>query len=359
MKKVIKISTIIMLVFIFTGYVGNTNALIQNTTVLAQNEDSTPGTPRYQTAMFYNNNDLIEWLQTENVEDFQEGRYKNGISSWRDVGKVLIPSFENLDMYLNRIEVFLDGVIGFYYFTEDRRIAVTVVKIDDRYAEQAEKVDIAEYAVSKYGNAYANAPVIQMETDVKYQSSGEEKMQEISYVYATATDASGNPIDGAIFLIDGFEIRISQKYNNQEQKQDKKYINDLCLKIIPIEDLSAQIDPLDEITVTLNDRRLKFDVAPIIENGRTLVPMRKIFESLGAKVEWDGETQTVTAVRVNDKISLQIGSYTLIKNGQRINLDVPAKIINGRTLVPIRAISNTLGALVDWDDETQTVMIIN
>ena len=111
------------------------------------------------------------------------------------------------------------------------------------------------------------------------------------------------------------------------------------------------------ITVTINNVPVPMDVAPVVENGRTLVPLRAIFEALGAEVDWQQSTQTVTAVRGDMTVSLTIGSNVLIRNADRIVLDVPAKIVDGRTLVPVRAVSEAFGAAVDWDPSTRTVKI--
>ena len=113
----------------------------------------------------------------------------------------------------------------------------------------------------------------------------------------------------------------------------------------------------DEIKVIVNGTAVAFDQPPIIENGRTLVPLRAIFEALGAEVEWEQSTQTVTAVRGDVTITLQIGSNILKRNGESIELDVPAKIVGGRTLVPARAVAESFGAEVGWDAKTRTVTI--
>ena len=119
--------------------------------------------------------------------------------------------------------------------------------------------------------------------------------------------------------------------------------------------LAANVDK--NITVLLDSKKIPFDQPPVLENYRTLVPLRAIFESLGASVKWDDETKTVTAVKGDTTITLQIGQYGLNKNGQEILLDVPAKIIGGRTMVPVRAISEALGVKVDWDATTSTVLL--
>lgn len=89
-------------------------------------------------------------------------------------------------------------------------------------------------------------------------------------------------------------------------------------------------------TVTLNDQQLSFNVPPIIENSRTLVPLRAIFEAMGTTVTWDQNTRTATAFKGDTTVVLQIGSTTPTINGQVKQLDVPAKIVNGRTLAPFK-----------------------
>lgn len=110
-------------------------------------------------------------------------------------------------------------------------------------------------------------------------------------------------------------------------------------------------------TVFYNGEKIKFDQIPVIENGRTLVPLRAIFEKIGATVEWDGNTQTVTASKGDTKISLTIDNPAASKNNETITLDVPAKIINGRTLVPVRFIADCFGVDVGWDGVMQKVTL--
>lgn len=113
----------------------------------------------------------------------------------------------------------------------------------------------------------------------------------------------------------------------------------------------------DNIKVTVNGEYVAFDQPPIIENDRTLVPFRAIFEKLGAKVEWDNNTRTVTAVKDGTTITLKIGEKAININGENKELDAASQIVNDRTLVPVRAISEALGCKVEWDGETKTVII--
>ncbi|MBR5535788.1 MAG: CotH kinase family protein [Clostridia bacterium] len=113
----------------------------------------------------------------------------------------------------------------------------------------------------------------------------------------------------------------------------------------------------DGITVMVDDMPVIFDVKPTIKDNRTLVPVRAIFEALGAEVLWDNETQTVKATKENVKVSIPIGSKTMTVNNETKALDVSAVIEDGRTLVPVRAVSEAFECDVQWDNDTQTVLI--
>lgn len=111
------------------------------------------------------------------------------------------------------------------------------------------------------------------------------------------------------------------------------------------------------IKVEMDGDVIQFDQGAVSVNGRTLVPMRTIFEELDSTVQWTAKTKTITANRGTKKITLVVGSKNATVNGQKITLDVPPQIINGRTLVPLRFISEALGAKVDWNNKTKTVTI--
>lgn len=113
------------------------------------------------------------------------------------------------------------------------------------------------------------------------------------------------------------------------------------------------------INVNIDGYYIVMDTPPIIEKGRTLVPLRAIFEALGAEVTYSSLTKTVIATKDDTTITLQIGKNVTEVNDKSHNLDVPAKIVQGRTLVPIRFVSEALGANVEWDGKTKTVYIIS
>ncbi|HHV19757.1 MAG TPA: copper amine oxidase [Thermoanaerobacterales bacterium] len=111
------------------------------------------------------------------------------------------------------------------------------------------------------------------------------------------------------------------------------------------------------VKVLLNGENIDFDVPPIIENDRTLAPFRKIGEALGAQIEWDQDTKTVTANKEDKRVVLRIGDYTAYINQTPIKLDTPPIIKDNRTLVPVRFFSEAFGAAVMWDNAVRTVLI--
>ncbi len=116
----------------------------------------------------------------------------------------------------------------------------------------------------------------------------------------------------------------------------------------------------DDVTVIVNGETIDFtgDQAPVIVDERTLVPFRAVFEKMGADVEWYADTQTCEATYGSITVTLTIGENVMyIGDGTTVTVDVPAQIINDRTMVPIRVISEGIGAVVGWDNDTYTVTV--
>lgn len=107
--------------------------------------------------------------------------------------------------------------------------------------------------------------------------------------------------------------------------------------------------------VYLDGRKLDFEVNPIIENDRTLVPLRAIFEAMGAEVSWNDATRTVIANRGNDSVVLTIGSNRPIVNGNEVLIDVAAKIVEDRIMAPLRFVGEAYGGTVNWDAASRTI----
>jgi uncharacterized protein YkwD len=114
----------------------------------------------------------------------------------------------------------------------------------------------------------------------------------------------------------------------------------------------------DVINVTINGRPVVFgDQPPAIVDGRTMVPVRGVFEALGFAAEWNASEQVVTLRRGGDVIVIIINAPEFAANGETYDLEVPAQIINGRTMLPIRDVLESVGYNVGWNAATNTVVI--
>lgn len=120
---------------------------------------------------------------------------------------------------------------------------------------------------------------------------------------------------------------------------------------------SAAGSGTDDIKVTYDGQTIELDAEPEIINDRVMVPMRAIFEAFGAKVKWDGESKTITSKKKSKTITMTIDSCDMTKNDETYTFDTAPVIENGRTLVPVRAISDLLGLDAEWDEESRTVTI--
>ncbi|MGM9998466.1 MAG: copper amine oxidase N-terminal domain-containing protein [Candidatus Bruticola sp.] len=129
--------------------------------------------------------------------------------------------------------------------------------------------------------------------------------------------------------------------------------------------------PDDFISVSVNGQILYLDQAPVLKDGTTLVPMRAIFEALGASIRWNAETKTVFANTASDaelmanpqapntSISLTINAPEATVNDQKVKLLAPAQIIAGNTMVPLRFVGEALGANVKWDGHSRLIRVLS
>ena len=108
---------------------------------------------------------------------------------------------------------------------------------------------------------------------------------------------------------------------------------------------------------TLNGEQKTMDVAPVIINSRTMLPVRYVAEALGAEIAWDGATSTATLTTADTVIVITVGAATATVNGESVTLDSPAVIVSDRSFMPVRFVAETLGATVAWDGATSTATI--
>lgn len=145
----------------------------------------------------------------------------------------------------------------------------------------------------------------------------------------------------------------------QGRNEMKRFVAIMLMLLLAFSSVSMAEELTNElpIKVELNGKLLTFDVEPTIISDRTVLPVRVIFEALGLKVGWDGDTRTVTGTDEVTVITLQIDNTTATVNGEEVILDVPATIIDNRTVVPARFVAESTGAEVGWNGETRTVLI--
>lgn len=161
------------------------------------------------------------------------------------------------------------------------------------------------------------------------------------------------------YTIDGDKLTLKSEYLMALDKATY----DFTLKFSAKDDAKLTlkvIDPSTEpIKVIIDDQPVTFDVEPTMINDRTMVPFRAIFETFGAEVTWDAENNTAGGKLDETTVKLPIDSTTAYVNDKPVTLDVPATVVNDRTLVPLRFISENFGATVKWYDETRTAKIVS
>jgi hypothetical protein len=128
----------------------------------------------------------------------------------------------------------------------------------------------------------------------------------------------------------------------------------LMVLLMFVPNLASANEP---IKLWVNGNYIETDVAPFIENDRTLVPIRVVSETLGYKVDWVEETKEVIITSIGKTMVLIIDNPNSTVGGKTVSLDVAPKLVNSRTFVPIRFIAEEFGQKVDWDNDNRTVIV--
>lgn len=137
----------------------------------------------------------------------------------------------------------------------------------------------------------------------------------------------------------------------------KRFLTVFLAVILTASMLVFSAGAADDITVILDGSELSFDVPPQIIDGRTMVPIRAIFEALGAEVLWDDATKTVTATIDDYVVKCQINSKIMDVCGEKTEMDVSPVIVDGRTLMPARFAAEAFGCSVSWYETARTAAI--
>jgi hypothetical protein len=165
-----------------------------------------------------------------------------------------------------------------------------------------------------------------------------------------------------------FKVYLRKRFYNIINSRERKIAMKKIIGVVTLVSLVAALGSgcanakndnakSDTIKVMYDGKTIEFDVQPEIIDDRVMVPMRTIFETFGAKVKWDGDSQTITAKKKSKTIEMTIGSEDMTKNDETYSFDTAPVIEDGRTLVPVRAISDMLGLDVDWNSDDKTVTI--
>ena len=125
----------------------------------------------------------------------------------------------------------------------------------------------------------------------------------------------------------------------------------------PVMSSAEPESPSKAVSVRIDGKPLKLFADPMIVRGSVYLPLRELFDALGAKVTYDGISKRITASRGSMKLVYRIGDLTAKINGRTVSLDAPGKIVQGRTMVPLRFVSKSLGFKVQWDAESKIVQI--
>lgn len=134
-------------------------------------------------------------------------------------------------------------------------------------------------------------------------------------------------------------------------------LKNLCMfGIIAVFSLSAVISVYGA-SIKINNKVLESDTEPQIIDGRTMVPVRAIFEGIGATVDWNADTKTVTGKKGSDTVVMNVGEKAMTVNGKKINMDGEAMIIDSRAFAPARYVAEAFGYDVSWNGDTKEVLI--
>lgn len=152
---------------------------------------------------------------------------------------------------------------------------------------------------------------------------------------------------------------ISASDNNGKAIVSDEYTTEIVTNDIVLYDSMNDEVVKADIPINIDGKRLHSEDTPVIKSGRTLIPVRALCEALNAEVSWDDKSKTAVIVKGNKNISLKIGQKVILVNNDKKNIDVPAIIVNGRTMLPVRTISEILGAKVTWDETAKKIDVVS
>lgn len=167
-------------------------------------------------------------------------------------------------------------------------------------------------------------------------------------------------IEGLRGEFDSYKTLMKQKIREMQQVMREKYTQeewDILMENAESLEGIEGIKMLPAENILMPGKNLKFDVPPVLKEGRVLVPIRSISTALGAEVDWNVESKTATIAYLESEIVFNVEEMTVTVDGEAVELDVPAEVMEGRIVVPLRFIVENMGLDVEWEPETETVEI--
>ncbi|MDF2522725.1 MAG: uncharacterized protein K0R31_366 [Clostridiales bacterium] len=192
------------------------------------------------------------------------------------------------------------------------------------------------------------------ELEVQYEAAKESGNAELAEQLAVQLETLKVEFEAKKQLMKDKQNEIKATIRSTYTSEELNYIEQLSEKIEKEND-DVTVMPIDSIIA--KGKGMKFDTPPVVKNGRTLIPVRALTEAFGAIVTWDPVEQKVTISSGTTQIVLNLDSNTAFVDGTEVTIDVAPTSLNNRTIVPLRFITETLGLKVDWDAETETVEI--
>jgi hypothetical protein len=214
-------------------------------------------------------------------------------------------------------------------------------------------------------SAFADQPTVQNQPTTTTSTAVTSQPDQIAQLLQQLNTLQGTQLTTTVNTLKTY---YGHKGDNKSLlKVEKDYLKKKFHKKDRDEDILKEYKALGEllrksgkvgVSALVNGEEPNMDVQPIIENGRTLLPFRSLAESLGAQVSFDQTTSTVTVTKTTTKVVLTLGSTSALVNGQPVALDVPAQVVQGRTLVPLRFLGQSLNAKVLWEPSTQLAVVL-
>ncbi len=193
---------------------------------------------------------------------------------------------------------------------------------------------VNRYTVSESGNSLTYNIPVDVDSDSVISRINLIKSASDFY-YVTYADSNG------IYLE-------NKQFNTKETQRHLSELSDI---------LAGSTAAPGDIIVTLNGAAVNSDTAPVVRNGHTLVPLRSVLEQMGADVSWDADSNTAICELNGNTVKITIGENQFSFNGKQRALDAPAEAVDGRTMVPLRAIVEALGGKVGWDGVSRIVSV--